>query len=405
MLEIVQGLVSGSSSIECITPYAGKDVFNISLSYAIHNPLSLFDPDTADWTTLPDPYRFRGDRGKLEVSPDNKNRLFVAGEQIPVTWSRDSLIISAVAALGDNTTTADPGFEVAIELDLWSSTTSKFDTVTSSTLPATAESGSISTDDATIAPYLQIFGETGETSAVARVRVSISLGADPRRVLSNRGTGLLAIVPSAQPPPTTGTCPAFAIDGAECPDADLATAEPCSTTSLTIPFESFLGDRECELFRSGSTCVPNLEATLDEYYTCNRALLVYQSTADALGICASVEEPNWTEYWSGCGCEIFNPGAAGCVTSGSTQCCYSDSGGLLLDPALGAGTFSCISPDGNRDQDIKHFLYDTVPYLWCCDAGNMNPPCEDYYTKRPTVSDSGFEPPPPAVQTFGDVSF
>jgi hypothetical protein len=84
---------------------------------------------------------------------------------------------------------------------------------------------------------------------------------------------------------------------------------------------------------------------------------------------------------------IFHPNSTCCYRErvlreserkAGQQCCYDSSGHLLVGPP-GGGTIDFVSPNVSV---AKHFIYDVLPYLFCCPQM-----CDKYYKFRP--SDNG----------------
>ena len=48
---------------------------------------------------------------------------------------------------------------------------------------------------------------------------------------------------------------------------------------------------------------------------------------------------------------------------------------------------------------MKHFLYDILPYIYCCELTDN---CDAYFEARPSITDYKYESPPPPIIAFGD---
>eukprot|EP00903_Cladosiphon_okamuranus_P013013 g12142.t1 len=99
-------------------------------------------------------------------------------------------------------------------------------------------------------------------------------------------------------------------------------------------------------------------------------------------------------------CEL-HPGAEFCVrtneaTSGGentgigNQCCYDNTGNILVDATTGGGTVDRreAEPGGFN----AHELEDTLPFNWCCDGGNAVDSwlCQMYIEMRPVDAGDGY---------------
>lgn len=119
-------------------------------------------------------------------------------------------------------------------------------------------------------------------------------------------------------------------------------------------------------------------------------------TRNIFGICSA------SFVWSeDAGCQFDNKedcsyhlGATGCARSttrvsngdAGQQCCYDDSGALIIDPKLGAGTVDRAWVGGSFPYTgaLQHYIRDVLPYESCCGFfGADSIYCDQYFAVRP----------------------
>ncbi len=77
----------------------------------------------------------------------------------------------------------------------------------------------------------------------------------------------------------------------------------------------------------------------------------------------------------------------------ASRCCYSKNGNLMYAGDSVSGSFSAkVHPDGiypygvaGRIPAMSHWIFDKLPYLWCCKWADDKSECIDHFmAKRPT---------------------
>ena len=119
-------------------------------------------------------------------------------------------------------------------------------------------------------------------------------------------------------------------------------------------------------------------------------------TRNIFGLCSVSFD--WSED---AGCQFDNMedcayhlGAKGCARSttrvsngAGQQCCYDESGALIIDPELGAGTVDRAWVGGSFPYAgaIQHYIRDVLPYENCCGFfGADSIYCDQYFAVRPS---------------------
>ena len=75
-----------------------------------------------------------------------------------------------------------------------------------------------------------------------------------------------------------------------------------------------------------------------------------------------------------------------CSGSAGQQCCYNDTGNLVVGSPNG-GFVNCFAPV-DLDSFYKHIEHDVIPNVYCCPDT-----CASYYMKRPSDNGNKYRPP------------
>lgn len=361
---IEKGFRVSREAVECVSPYVGFATTS-TVSYAAHVPgETAFDPTSADWVEVRQPFQFFGNLPGLVLN-DPASFVLIADDDVELSWDEDALLSEALESLNrilmeENAVNAGD-IEIVVEAHAYDEQGQKFDLVQSTPVASGTGSAIATVTDSALASYY-LSGDESNIKAVIHVRIAYKVG---ERYGSTRGLHVLVGVLA---PGQTGDrrlglwCDAsLALADRFCPDLTEIDIPPCPPTQPQADSNpDFLDDGACKWPDTDGDC----------------------------------------DYW--------HNGAHGCYRGpgpGRTgsQCCYDKKDSkLILDPDLGAGTVDCIAGSGGFLNIADHFLVDVLPYLVCC---KLTDSCDDYFERRPPTGKEGYVHPPFPANNFGDPHF
>jgi len=362
--------------------------------------------------------------------------LIVAGTPQEVMWSSDALRLSAGDDLSINYKLSRAlrakDLKVKVEILAYNNTASltsapAFQVIQSSNfLSKLVNSTVLEVEDNSISDFLiDDWGIIGQRIAIILVRVVIYSNLNNEEqdhtgnlILATRSSKLIGVLPESakavledeiSSEESDGRCPIAPRE--ICSDMDYSPLCPPSYGVAENDFR-FTPDEICSWPSGNSVCDPNIDLLVDNVTTCLSYEGDYQY--DYIREYSEVIQDthsnidcgvNLTAYYEkvessdGCECSTYHPGANGCVRSGTSQCCYSGSGALISQVEDGGGSAKCFRSDSTRLETIGHFLYDILPFQYCC---LLNNECESYQRTLSTITDDGYVNPLPSARIFGD---
>lgn len=226
-----------------------------------------------------------------------------------------------------------------------------------------------------------------ETSGVVIVRVVASPQKSNIRIIYATRTSKLAGILPGPSDNTKQVMNTYPVSLDTCDQEYVPLPCPPNIDLAENDFE-FSPDETCLNPSGGGECSPTSDLEVDLLENCEQ----YEDHPDYDTFCGEIDFD--TKLAENCDCNYFQKGAIGCVKNGQSQCCYSPSGGLIIDPNDGGGTRDCGgSGTANR---LKN---NVLPYIFCC---KLNSDCDTYYTARPAITSENYVKPELSSYSFGD---
>jgi len=392
---VVAGVRVNDSTIECVSP-PSNGVSSTEVSYAVFMPDCHYDPAEVQWNIVSDVFDYYdGVLAGVVLTPtfgnDESARLIFAERPYNFKWNSDALLLSAMAGNAVLSSLSIDLEVVAyiknnINQDLYCQVIQTLKHI--SPKDTSTITGAVSSE--AIAPAINSYVDGIEKVGFIIVRiVAYTETFQVRRVHATRSSKLIGILPE-DTDTTTNSCPVAPLD--HCDPNSNDTPPPCPTTYTYAENDfDFYPDVSCIHSLGGAECVVESDLDNDHLETCQEYEDHPDYAPDFLKYCEGMDLDR--DLSENCDCNYFHSGAVGCVRNGQSQCCYSESGGLIMDPVRGGGTRDCAS-----NGYLNHFLYDILPYIYCC---ILNDSCLKYYVARPGITDENYEVPHLSY-TFGD---
>jgi len=431
---IVPGLILRfkEETIECVSPFYGAEGL-MKVSYTAL-PSTCPSIDDAVWIVVANGavfFHYLGDRPGVVASnviPNTPNipqsRLFLADSQIKVDWNSVALSLGngrdmiPAAFYGEGYYTMDVSVDILVYNNAKRSSGYPFDKIPNlSNLVVDPDSSSYNliVPQKDISPYYFKWGNSEEDVALIIIQVVESTDQfwneendEEPWILASRHSALLAVFPPNYNDFHGKPCP-ITFDN-DCSNTDEKYECPITfTLAKNTPVPAWAEDPKCRHPSGNFTCDPKINLKVDLYNTCGDTELDQLPLFD--GCPDDVDDfiIDYIDDTDGCGCEIFHPGAIGCVKFERRQCCYEESNGLLTTYQDGGGRLECQIADDKKTEleAVDRFIFDDLPYLFCCRFSGR---CETYLPKFPVILNAtgvtgvigDYIFPTVAARSFGD---
>jgi len=352
--------------------------------------------------------------------PSIDNFFFFVNDTIQINWSPAAIFTEGLGKY-NNFDRSPQDLRVTLEVLVYNATAdteesdrSPFVTFSIMNLNATSNITQVFVQP-DIEPFMFDWGSKGDMVALGLIRVVLSSrqfwnedqeDQGARWVLATRTSRLLGVL-SKKEEGNVGECPILYSDDCKGNDPD-----PCPPShDVALEDIRFLPDKTCPWPSGNNSCSINFDLEADELLTCFNAGPEFPCSLNKNRTNENeineneINENEINEFieTNGCLCQNFHPGAAGCVTDGFNQCCYTDMGALITEYNDGAGRPKCVKSEDTSFPLLNTFLFDTLPYVFCCGMNELEDSCESYYNALPNnILDDGYDTPNTAAVTFGD---
>ena len=403
---VVDGIRMDDATISCISP-PRNGASSAIISYAVFIEGCVYDANEVVWNAIDNDFIYDSDLAGVVLLPlfdfdysgYENSRLLFSERQYTAEWSSKALFLSAVANYADISSLI---VELEVLASIQDSTESNKEDkedkedaifkVISSVIVPPEEYGStkfsVESKDIVKSMYINKGYEGGiETSGVVIVRVVASPQKSNIRIIYATRTSKLAGILPGPSDNTKQVMNTYPVSLDTCDQEYVPLPCPPNIDLAENDFE-FSPDETCLNPSGGGECSPTSDLEVDLLENCEQ----YEDHPDYDTFCGEIDFD--TKLAENCDCNYFQKGAIGCVKNGQSQCCYSPSGGLIIDPNDGGGTRYCGgSGTANR---LKN---NVLPYIFCC---KLNSDCDTYYTARPAITSENYVKPELSSYSFGD---